>query len=76
MLVQAVLGDGVRVQGLQRVQAQAQGQQQEPVQVLVREQEPKHHHNLWLRWLVSRRRFSSIRQKRFSKLRRRSCANC
>ena len=73
-----MLGDGVRVQGLQRVQAQERGQQQEPVQVLVlvREQEPKHHHNLWLRWLVSRRRFSSIRQKRFSKLRRRSCANC
>ena len=74
MQVQAVLGDGVRVQGLQRVQAQ--GQQQEPVQVLVREQEPKHHHNLWLRWRGSKMNFSSIRQRSFSKLLRQRCANC
>ena len=46
----------------------------EPEQALV--QGPKHHHNLWLRWRESKRSFSSIRQRRFSKLRRRSCANC
>ena len=49
-------------------QAQAQAQAQVPV--------PTHHHNLWLRWRGSKKSFSSIRRRSFSKLRQLSCANC
>ena len=75
-----MLADGVRVLVPQRVLGREREQhgepepEPEPEQALV--QGPKHHHNLWLRWRESKRSFSSIRQRRFSKLRRRSCANC
>ena len=46
----------------------------EPEQALV--QGPKHHHNLWLRWRGSKRSFSNIRQRSFSKLRQPHCASC
>ena len=76
-----VLEDGVLVREQQRVlereqqheeqeQAQAQAQAQEQAQ------EPTHHHNLWLRWRGSKKSFSSIRRRSFSKLRQQSCANC
>jgi len=79
--VREVLEDGVLVREQQRVlereqQHEEQEQEQEQEQAQAQEQEPKHHHNLWLRWRGSKKSFSSIRQKRFSKLRRRSCANC
>jgi hypothetical protein len=80
--VRGVLADGVRVLVPQRVLGREREQhgepepepEPEPEQALV--QGPKHHHNLWLRWRGSKRSFSSIRQRRFSKLRRQSCANC
>ena len=76
MQVQGVLADGVRVQvqvQVQlRVQVQGQGQQRVQGQVL----EPERHHILWLRWRGSKRSFSSIRQRSFSKLLRQRCANC
>jgi hypothetical protein len=79
--VREVLEDGVLVREQQRVlereqQHEEQVQVREQVREQVQAQEPKHHHNLWLRWRGSKKSFSSIRQKRFSKLRRRSCANC
>ena len=79
--MRGVLADGVRVQGLQRVlerEQQHEGPEQEQEQELEPEQvrEPERRHSLWLRWRGSKRSFSSIRQTSFSKLRRRSCANC
>ena len=75
--MRGVLADEVRVQGLQRVLEREQ-QHGGPEQELEPEQvrEPERRHSLWLRWLGSRRSFSSIHQRSFSKLRRRSCANC
>ena len=69
-----MLADGVRVQVQQR--EQVQGQQRVQVQVLEQVRGPERHHNLWLRWRGSKRSFSSIRQRSFSKLLRQRCANC
>ena len=55
-------------------QHEVQEQEQEQVQEQV--QEPTHHHSLWLRWRGSKKSFSSIRRRSFSKLRQLSCANC
>ena len=77
--MRGVLADGVRVQGLQReLEREQQHEGQEPEPELEPEQvrEPERRHSLWLRWRGSKRSFSSIRQTSFSKLRRRSCANC
>jgi hypothetical protein len=76
--VQGVLADGVRVQVQQRepVQGQQRVQVQVQVQVLEQVRGPERHHNLWLRWRGSKRSFSSIRQRSFSKLLRQRCANC
>ena len=54
----------------EQVQEQEQEQEQEQVQV------PTHHHSLWLRWRGSKKSFSSIRRRSFSKLRQLSCASC
>ena len=79
--MQGVLEDGVLVREQQRVlereqqhevQEQVQEQEQEQEQVQV----PTHHHSLWLRWRGSKKSFSSIRRRSFSKLRQLSCANC
>ena len=73
-----MLADGVRVLVPQRVLGREREQhgepEPEPEQALV--QGPKHHHSLWLRWRGSKKSFSSIRRRRFSKLRQLSCANC
>ena len=79
MRVQGVLADGVRVQEQQRVREREREQQHEeqvPALGLGLEREPVRRHSLWLRWRGSKRSSSSIRQRSFSKLRRRSCANC
>ena len=54
----------IRVQELEQIRVQGQ--------VLG----PERHHILWLRWRGSKRSFSSIRQRSFSKLLRQRCANC
>ena len=75
--VRGVLADGVRVQGLQRVlEREQQHEGQEPELEPEQVREPERRHSLWLRWRGSKMNFSSIPQRSFSKLRRRSCANC
>ena len=79
MRVQGVLADGVRVQEQQRVREREREQQhEEQVPALVPElvREPVRRHSLWLRWRGSKKSFSSIRRRSFSKLRQLSCANC
>ena len=79
MRVRGVLEDGELEQEQQRVLERVQqheelGQVPELVPELVRE--PVRRHSLWLLWRGSKRSFSSIRLRRFSKLRQQSCANC
>jgi hypothetical protein len=77
--VQGVLADGVRVQEQQRVREREREQQHEeqvPALVLGLVREPVRRHSLWLRWRGSKKSFSSIRQRSFSKLLRQRCANC
>ena len=75
--MRGVLEDGVLVQEQQRVRVRGQ-QHEEQVPALVPElvREPVRRHSLWLRWRGSKRSFSSIRRRSFSKLHRRRCANC
>jgi hypothetical protein len=77
--VRGVLEDGVRVQAQQRVREREREQQHEeqvPALVLGLVREPVRRHSLWLRWRGSKKSFSSIRQRSFSKLLRQRCANC
>ena len=68
-----VLQDEVQERVLRPVQVPVQ-QQRAQGQELGRA--PKHRHNLWRRWRGSKKNFSSIRQRSFSKPRHRRCANC
>ena len=81
-----MLEDGVLVREQQRVlereqqhevqEREQQHEEQVPALVLGLEREPVRRHSLWLRWRGSKKSFSSIRRRSFSKLRQQSCANC
>ena len=47
-----------------------------PAQVPELVREPGRRHSLWLRWRGSKKSFSSIRRRSFSKPHQQSCANC
>ena len=75
-----VLEDGVLVREQQQrvLEREQQHEGPEQEQELEPEQvrEPERRHSLWLRWRGSKKSFSSIRRRSFSKLRQLSCANC
>ena len=69
--------DAVLVREQQRVlEREQQHEEQEQEQVQEQVQDPVRRHSLWLRWRGSKKSFSSIRRRSFSKLRQLSCANC
>jgi hypothetical protein len=77
--VQGVLEDGVLVQAQQRVlerEQQHEELERVPAQVPELVREPGRRHSLWLRWRGSKKSFSSIRRRSFSKPHQQSCANC
>lgn len=79
MQVQGVLEDGVLVQAQQRVLERVQQHEElerVPAQVPELVREPGRRHSLWLRWRGSKKSFSSIRRRSFSKPHQQSCANC
>ena len=76
-----MLEDGVLVQAQQRVLERVQQHEElerVPAQAQVPElvREPGRRHSLWLRWRGSKKSFSSIRRRSFSKPHQQSCANC
>ena len=71
--------DVVLVQAQQRVlerEQQHEELERVPAQVPELVREPGRRHSLWLRWRGSKKSFSSIRQRSFSKPHQQSCANC
>ena len=77
-----VLEDGVLVREQQQRVLEREQQHEElelervPAQVPELVREPGRRHSLWLRWRGSKKSFSSIRQRSFSKPHQQSCANC